>query len=186
MAWKYGGKTERAFVFLFGIMALMIVFLVTLTILEYAYRNWPFVAISTTIIAVFSLPAFTQAILAPLYSAAFLRESVRRDLVRFNKQYYEEYARYIEAYGVSGHLKGDVAWGVAFWGLCNGNIAGGIIFATIFYPILGDLTFWAFVALELPLALGCYFIYGRRTYRQFQEAQLRGFRLLELRPGLDG
>ncbi len=146
-------------------------------------QAWPFLIIPIVLMAAFSLPAFQQALVVPLYGARFLKEGIRQGWLPEEQQYYAELARYLETFGPLGHPLGDIVWGLGYWALYAGKLGAAIIFTLVALPVLGELvTLVAYVSLDASVSMTCFILYGRRGRRQYLEAQGKGFRMMQLLP----
>src|SRR2546427_1385808 len=78
MAWRYGGVWERIFAALFTLMAVSIVLVPVLAFRNVLRAAWPFSTVTTAFLAFLSLPAFQQALLAPLYGVEFFKAGIQQ------------------------------------------------------------------------------------------------------------
>jgi hypothetical protein len=187
MAWRYGALRERSFLLIYLTFIASTVGLTIVTGFMIVQGNWPAVAMVTFFMAVSALPAFEQPFMANLYSASYLREGVKQGWLpdAKNHAFYLELSRYKETFGTSGSPPAELRWGITYWLIYFATIAGSIVLTIALYPVVGDLAWLVFAAIEVPVALACYVLYGRNTTKEFKEAERLGFRLWELRPGAD-
>jgi uncharacterized protein with PQ loop repeat len=139
----------------------------------------------TLVMSIAGWGAFLNALYAPLYSAVFWRAGIREGWVPPSESdYFLELARYQEARGTNGQFPGDATWGIAYYLIYVGTGVAGSIFVLALFPSWGPWVFFAFAAVEFPVAIVCWLIYGRRTQDRLEQAEAAGFHLLQLRKAI--
>ncbi|TLZ53750.1 MAG: hypothetical protein E6K17_09160 [Methanobacteriota archaeon] len=127
-----------------------------------------------------SYACFVKAIRSPTFTNAFVRTAIENNWFSPEESdFYREFVRYRETFGVQGQFRGDVRWAVGYWALAMAFITASAPVVLVLHPYLGG---WAWVPLAvvvMPTSIYCWVAYARRTRAQYVRAETEGFPLAE-------
>lgn len=183
-AWQLGGPIEKSFAVAIAAEPMVGLLIVILGI--------PFLSQQTPseigqlllvgLMAILGQPAFLNAQYAGALGLAFWQAALDHGwMPSFERAYYGELVRYMRAHAAkTGLLPGDAAWASAYCLLYFGTIVGAEAVVVLGWPLIGPWTFIAFAAIEIPVAVLCFRVFGRRTRRRFRDAAEAGYQLSAL------
>ena len=188
-AWRLGGPTERRIMVLNGLIVIpMFTYIVVFLVLPlFTPEATPPDLVHLEILSLFmtmaSYACFVKAIRSPTFTNAFLRTAIENNWFSPEESdFYREFVRYRETFGVQGQFRGDVRWAVGYWALAMAFITASAPVVLVLHPYLGG---WAWVPLAvvvMPTSIYCWVAYARRTRAQYVRAETEGFPLASLYP----
>ncbi len=181
LVWTHGDAWSRCFAALYlgGLTTMVLVtgLLVWMIVTNLAPELFLFDYVLAEVPAALIL----QSVFLPAYNVSVVRERLRRGWARpQSRPYYEEFARYVEALGVKGRPKFEVAWGFVGTAAFVLILATSLLFTALLLPVLGSSTPILTTATAAGLGLGFYVGSVLRMRRLLLEAERQGYRLIEL------
>lgn len=181
-AWRLGDPVARFFAVAIAAEPLIAGMIVILVALIQPTPSETVQVLFAGLMAIVAQPAFLNAQYEAVLTLSFWEAALERHwLPTFEREYYTELVRYLRAHGGrAGRHPGNGAWALAYMLLYFGTVAGAAAIVVAGWPVLREWVFVVFAAIEVPVALASYRLYGRRTRRWFKEAARQGFRLEDL------
>ena len=173
---------ERCFIGFTASTLVLVAVVAGILFWEVLFSHWPPDVVYAYALAVMNLNLFNDAIESPFYTTRFHREALEKGWFEPYAGFLREFNRYREAHGRDGRLLGDIRWAAIAWTIYYGLLVLSILLPLAWYQFVGHFAFVAFVAVNIPIALLFFFLFGRRLHAEFRTAEGRSFRLLELRP----
>src|SRR2546427_1991975 len=164
-AWRLGGTVERFFAVAIAAEPVIGALIVIPVAFSQKSPSEIVQVLLVGLMAILGQPAFLNAQYAAALSQPFWQAALDNNwMPSFEREYYAELIRYMKARGKqNGLLPGNIAWALAYCILYFGTIASAVAIAVVAWPLVGRWVFVIFAAIEVPVAIISYRLYGWRT-----------------------